>query len=127
MTAAEVLALAKARGVTIKLDGDGLEIIADRQPDRDLLDAIAGCKPQIVAVLQKERRCINRWIASRIITWPSDRCLHCKGPITPGSKWILVAARDDRARFHEPCHSAWLAQQETLARKALGLREAQGG
>ena len=51
MTAAEVLALAKARGVSITLDGAELELTADRNPGADLIDAIAGCKPQIIAFL----------------------------------------------------------------------------
>jgi hypothetical protein len=54
MTAAEILARAKARGVTIRLDGDGLELVADRKPDSDLLDAIAGCKADIIAFLHPD-------------------------------------------------------------------------
>ena len=53
MTAAEVLTLAKAHCVTIRLDGDGLELIADRKPDADLLGAIAGRKAEIVALLRR--------------------------------------------------------------------------
>ena len=54
MTAAEVLALAKAHGVTIRLDGAELELTADRKPDSDLLDAIAGCKAEIIAFLHPD-------------------------------------------------------------------------
>jgi hypothetical protein len=54
MTAAEVLTLAKARGVTIRLDGAELELTADRKPDADLLDAIAGCKVEISAFLHPD-------------------------------------------------------------------------
>jgi hypothetical protein len=54
MTAAEVLTLAKARGVTIRLDGAELELTADRKPDADLLDAIAGCKVEIFAFLHPD-------------------------------------------------------------------------
>ena len=54
MTVAEVLALAQARGVTIRLDGAELELTADRKPDSDLLDAIAGCKAEIVAFLHPD-------------------------------------------------------------------------
>jgi hypothetical protein len=55
MTAVEALALAKARGVTILLDGADLDLVAARQPDPDLLSAIAGSKAEIVAFLQAER------------------------------------------------------------------------
>jgi hypothetical protein len=54
MTAAEVLALAKAHAVTIRLDGAELELTADRKPDADLLDAIAGCKADISAFLHPD-------------------------------------------------------------------------
>ena len=54
MTAAEVLALAKAHGVTIKLDGAELELTADRKPGADLLDAIAGCKAEIITFLHPD-------------------------------------------------------------------------
>ena len=54
MTVAEVLALAQARGVTIRLDGAELELSADRKPNSDLLDAIAGRKADIVAFLHPD-------------------------------------------------------------------------
>jgi hypothetical protein len=54
MTGAEALALAKTRGVTIRLDGTELELIADRKPDSNLLDAIAGCKAEIIALLHPD-------------------------------------------------------------------------
>ena len=54
MTAAEILARAKARGVMIRLDGAELEITADRKPDEDLLDAIVGCKADISALLHPD-------------------------------------------------------------------------
>jgi hypothetical protein len=54
MIAAEALALAKAHGVTIRLDGAELELTADRKPDADLLDAIAGCKADISAFLHPD-------------------------------------------------------------------------
>jgi hypothetical protein len=121
MTAAEIRSLARTHGVTIRLDGGDLGVVADREPDADLLAAIAAAKPQIVAVLRAERGRINHWIASRIITWAPDRCFHCRQPIVVGSKWTLVAAGDDQARFHEFCHAHWLVEQEVLARRALGL------
>lgn len=51
MTAAEILARARARGVMIRLDGAELEITADRRPDAGLLEAIAGRKAEIIAFL----------------------------------------------------------------------------
>ena len=121
MTAPEILALAKARGVTIRLDGDELEITADREPDPDLLAALAGSKAKILARLQTERGRINRWIADRLIAWPLTSCLHCLKPIVVGQQSIIVGNGEVTARFHQDCHSEWLAQQEARARLALGL------
>jgi hypothetical protein len=77
MTPAEALALAKARGVTIRLDGDDLDVIADREPDPDLLDAIAGCKAEILAKLREERLRIRRWINANFSASSPDICRHC--------------------------------------------------
>jgi hypothetical protein len=121
MTAAEILAFAKSQGITILFNGDDLELVADRKPAPELLDAIAGCKAEILSILRTERRLINLWVANRIISWPRDRCLHCKLPILPGAKWIDVASGDELARFHVTCHPEWVAQQEVAARKTLGL------
>ena len=54
MTGAEILALARAHGVTIRLDGAELELTADRKPDADLLEAIAGCKAGLLAFLHPD-------------------------------------------------------------------------
>lgn len=54
MTAAEILAVAKARGVAVLFSGADLDIIADREPDPDLLAALADAKPQIVAFLHPD-------------------------------------------------------------------------
>jgi hypothetical protein len=121
VTAAEVLALAKAHGVTILPDGDDLDVVADREPDPELLDAIAGCKAAILAKLRAERGRINHWIADQLIDWPSTSCLHCRKPIVPGHLWTVVSNGEVAARFHQDCHSEWLAQQEVAACRALGL------
>jgi hypothetical protein len=31
---------------------------------------------------------IDRWVASRIVNWPSSNCFACKLPIVAGAKWI---------------------------------------
>ena len=122
MTAAEILAQAGTRGFQISLNssGDGLILWPD-DPPADLVDLVRGAKPQIVAVLQNERGRINRWIADRLIDWPPESCLHCRKPIIVGQPWTVVSNGEVTARFHEPCHGEWLAQQEVAARMALGL------
>jgi hypothetical protein len=122
MTAAEILAEVAARGfrVTLNSTNSGLVLWPGDDPPADLVDLIRGAKPQIVVVLQAERGRINRWIASRLIDW-STSCLHCRKPIIVGQAWLPVSNGEVRARFHQDCHSEWLAQQEAAARRALGL------
>ena len=123
MTAAEILAEAAARGFQVSLNstGDGLILWPGDDPPTDLVDLIRSAKPQIVAVLQAERGRINHWIADRLIDWPPNSCLHCRKPIIVGQLWTVVSNGEVTARFHEPCHAEWLAQQEVAARRALGL------
>jgi hypothetical protein len=64
---------------------------------------------------------INRWIAARLIDWPSTSCLHCRKPITVGQTWAVISNGEVTARFHQDCHTEWLAQQEAAARRAMGL------
>jgi hypothetical protein len=81
VTAAEVLALAKARGVTILPDGDDLDLASDCEPDPDLLNAIASCKAEILAKLREERRRIVQWINANFSSSSPDVCRHCRrGP-----------------------------------------------
>jgi hypothetical protein len=88
MTAAEALALAKAHGVTILPDGDDLEILADREPDRDLLDAIAVCKAAILAKLREEASAAHHPLAEAI---EAER-----PPDVTGNQW-RIAMRGLRA------------------------------
>jgi hypothetical protein len=121
VTAAEVLALAKARGVTILPDGDDLDVVADREPDPDLLDAIAGCKGEILAQLRKERLLIVRWINANFSSSAPDFCRHCgRGPKI-GDAWVRLYCGDDSGVVHQSCWEAWQAAGEAKARLALGL------
>ena len=70
-----------------------------------------------------DRARIARWVASRIVTWASDNCFHCRRPIVFGAKWVELVNDDDRARFHFDCAPAWRAKQELAARKAMGMME----
>jgi hypothetical protein len=124
MTAAEILNEVAARGFRVGLNstGEGLILWPGHDPPADLVNLIRGAKPEIVAHLQTECRRINHWIANQIIDWPLSSCLHCRKAIIPGQQWVDVASGDVTARFHEPCHPQWLAQQEVAARKAIGLK-----
>ena len=71
--------------------------------------------------LRPSTRRVDKWIRDRLIDWPSTSCLHCRKPIIVGQLWAVVSNGEVTARFHEPCHGEWLAQQEDAARLALGL------
>ena len=46
--------------------------------------------------------------------------LACRRPIVVGQKRTFVGNGEVGARFHEPCHTQWLTEQEIAARKTLG-------
>jgi hypothetical protein len=50
-----------------------------------------------------------------------DSCWHCRKPFISGQKFVDVRGNEVVVRFHQPCHDAWLAKQETSARRALGF------
>jgi hypothetical protein len=73
------------------------------------------------ARMQVERTRVGRWVASRIVTWASDNCAHCRWPIVFGAKWVELVNDNDGARFHFDCAPMWRAPQEVSARRAMGL------
>ena len=68
---------------------------------------------------------VNRWVASRIVTWTPDNCFRCRRPIVYGAKWVELVNDNERARFHADCSPAWRAQQELAARQAMGLDQSE--
>lgn len=123
MTVDEIMRQAGAESVSIALDGDDVLVDWNAAPPSDvLIAAIRSAKPEILARLQVERRMVNHWIAAHLIDWPPETCLHCRKRILAGQVFVDVTNGDARARFHAPCHPAWLADQEALARKTIGLR-----
>jgi hypothetical protein len=64
---------------------------------------------------------VAKWIRDRLIDWPPESCLQCRKPIIVGQQWTVVSNGEATARFHQNCHSEWLAQQEVAARRVLGL------
>jgi hypothetical protein len=121
MTAAQVLALVKAHSVTILPDGDDLDVTADREPDPDLLDAIAGCKAAILAKLREERRRITQWINANFSSSSPDICRHCRRGPGPGDVFVRLYCGDDSGVVHQSCWPVWQAAGEAKARRALGL------
>jgi len=96
-TVDEAFELARSYGVEVRLNaaGDGLnlEIEADREPDPDLLDAIAGCKAEILAKFREERRRIVQWINANFSSSSPDVCRHCgRGPRPGDALSVSIAA-----------------------------------
>jgi hypothetical protein len=123
VTAEEILADAKARGVRVALTptGDGLELLSAGDPPPDIVALLKGAKTEIISRLQMERGMANHWIADHLIDWPQEHCLGCRKRVVAGQDWIDVTNGDARARFHRECHPKWCAEQEALARKTIGL------
>ena len=122
MSPADLIEKARRCGVSLTLNdaGTGLSLWADGDPPEEVVELLKAHKPDIVAHLQTERRRVNHWIANQIIDWPRDNCLHCRKPIT-AHPWIDLRNGEAMARFHQSCHDSWRVEQETLARRALGL------
>jgi hypothetical protein len=62
-------------------------------------------------------------VAAQIVNRPPDNCFHCRRPIVYGAKWIELVNDNTRARFHFDCAPVWRAQQESSARRAMGMKE----
>jgi hypothetical protein len=78
----------------------------------------APAPPALTAV---DRTRIARWVAAQIVSYPTDRCLRCRRPIVFGAKRLELVNDNARARFHVGCEPVWRAEQEELARRALGI------
>jgi hypothetical protein len=124
VTAEEILARSKDEGVEVALTatGDGLELLSVGDPPADIVTLLKDAKTEIISRLHMERRMINHWVAAHLIEWPREHCLGCRQPVVVGQEWIDVTNGEARARFHQKCHRVWLANQEALARKTIGLR-----
>jgi hypothetical protein len=70
-----------------------------------------------------DRARIAKWIRDRVVADWRGGCWHCRRPFIAGQKFVDVRGDETTIRFHVGCHDAWLAKQETLARRALGLTE----
>jgi hypothetical protein len=91
------------------------------QPQAPAPIALMPSPPSTKPLAAADRARIARWMASRIVSWPPDNCFCCKRPIIFGAKWTELVNDNDRARFHFDCAPMWKLQQQTAARRALGL------
>jgi hypothetical protein len=98
-----------------------LEVPAFIPPALEVPAPIPPASPVGEALTPLDRARIDRWVASRIVTWAPDRCFHCKLPIIYGARWVELVNDNERARFHADCAPEWKLQQEITARAALGI------
>lgn len=126
MTVDEALDLARSHGVEVRLStaGNGLHLEARAEPPPHLLAILGRGKWDIVAVLRQreaeERRRITQWVADNFTSSSAGVCAHCGGGPRPNDPFVLLFVGSDRADVHSSCHSAWRAEREAEARKALG-------
>jgi hypothetical protein len=66
---------------------------------------------------------VDKWIRDRVVVDWRDSCWRCRKPIVVGQGFVDVRGDEATIRFHNHCHGEWKVEQETLARRELGLRE----
>jgi hypothetical protein len=127
MTVDQALSLARSHGVEVRLNaaGNGLYLEADAPPPPAVLALLGRGKWDIVAALRTreadERRRVVQWINDHFASSPADICAHCGGGPRTDDPFVLLFVGSDRGEVHASCHSAWLADREAEACKALGL------
>ena len=125
MTVTEALQLARSQGVEVTLDGDDLVLQAEAAPPLGLLAILGRGKWDIVAALRlreaEERRRIVQWVNDHFASSPPGICAHCGDGLRSDDSFVLLFVGNDRGEVHASCHSAWLAEREAEARRALRL------
>ena len=127
MTVDEALTLARAHGVEVRLNaaGNGLHLEAEAPPPPGVLALLGRGKWDIVGVLRQreaeERRRIVQWVNDHFASSPAELCAHCGGGPRPDDPFVLLFVGNDRGEVHGSCHSAWIAERESEARRALQI------
>jgi hypothetical protein len=121
VSALDVIRIARAAGTKLIVDGSSLVLEGDSPPPPQVFDMLRAHKPEILELLQAERRAVVRHIATQFQSSPPGRCAHCGDGKREDDPFVLVFVGEDRADLHASCHPAWLAQQEAKARVALGV------
>ena len=121
MSVAEALKAARAAGIQVGIDGNSIVLEAEHAPPAQMLDMLRAHKPEILELLQAERRAVVRHIANHFQSSPPGRCAHCGGDRRADDPFVAIFVGKDRADLHASCHPAWIAEQEAEARAALGI------
>src|SRR5208282_1451817 len=118
MSAAKVVMEARASGIQLCVENDDLLLEASVPPPAAVIDMLRAHKPEIIELLQAERRAVLRHIANRFQSSPPGRCAHCGGDRRADDPFVTILVGEDRAELHASCHAAWVAEQEAEARVA---------
>ena len=126
MTVDDALGLARSFGVKVTLDGDDLALEADAEPPQGLLAILGRGKFDIIAALrqreaEEHRRRIVQWVNDHFASSPTGVCAHCGEGPRPDDPFVLLFVGNDRGEVHGSCHSAWIAERESEARRALRI------
>ena len=121
MSVAEALKAARAVGIHVEIDGASIVLEAEQAPPAQIFDTLRAHKPEILELLQAERRAVLRHIADHFQSSPLGQCAHCGGERRADDPFVTIFVGEDRADIHASCHPAWIAEQEANARVALGI------
>jgi hypothetical protein len=112
MSVAEALKAARAAGIQVGIDGDAIVLEAEHAPPAQMLDTLRARKPEILELLQAERRAVLRHIADHFQSSPLGQCAHCGGDRRADDPFVTIFVGEDRADIHASCHPAWVAERE---------------
>ena len=70
---------------------------------------------------------INKWISDRLVAEVPGLCWHCRLPFIIGQRFVDVRGDEVVVRFHARCENEWRRQQESAARRAMGMMAAVKG
>jgi hypothetical protein len=125
MTVDDVLRMAKTAGVTVLVEGYNLVLEHDDDPPANLVAMLRRFKPELVSALRMrqadQRSLITQWINNHFTSSPASVCAHCGGGPRADDSFVLLFVENDRGEVHGSCHSAWIAERESEARRALRI------
>ena len=123
MSPADIVEKARRCGVILTLNDSetGLSLSADSAPPQEIIDLIRNARDVVVRHF-KQQRAIRAWIDENLTTANPDVCLGCGGLWLADDESIYLIKCGAKDGFvHENCSTAWDAEQDRQARKALGF------
>lgn len=121
MSALDIIRIARDAGAKLIVDGSSLVLEAESPPPPQVFDMLRAHKPEILELLQAERRAVLRHIADHFQSSPLEQCAHCGGDRRVDDPFVRIFVGEDRADVHASCHPAWVAELEAKACVALGI------